>query len=121
VGYFLLAGTTPFPSGSVDEILAHQLEDEALFPSQQLGRSLPEDLEYVIMSCLAKDPADRPASARQLAELLIACNCGRWSDEDARLWWQEFAEAARSEAGAEDTLSSAVRSGLEVIVGDTRA
>ena len=73
------------------------------------------------MSCLAKDPADRPASARAFGELLLACDCGRWSDEDARLWWEEFGEAARSEVGLDDTRSSAVRTDLEVIVGDTRA
>ena len=58
VGYFLLAGRTPFDSGEVDEILAHQLEDDPPFPSERLSRTLPRDLEYVIMSCLAKNPAD---------------------------------------------------------------
>jgi serine/threonine protein kinase len=121
VGYFLLAGTTPFPAGEVNEILAHQLEDDPPFPSEMLGRALPQDLEYVIMSCLAKDPADRPASARMLAELMMACECGRWSDEDARLWWEEFGEAARNEVTMDDTRSSAVRTDIEVVVGDTRA
>jgi tRNA A-37 threonylcarbamoyl transferase component Bud32 len=121
VGYFLLAGTTPFPGGSVNEILAHQLEDQPPFPSERLRHSLPEGLEYVIMSCLAKDPADRPASARAFGELLLACDCGRWSDEDARLWWEEFGEAARSEVGLGDTRSSAVRTDLEVVVEDSRA
>jgi serine/threonine-protein kinase len=121
VGYFLLAGTTPFPAGSVNETLAHQLDDDPPFPSERLGHSLPEGVEYVIMACLAKDPADRPASARVLGELLHACDCGHWSDEDARLWWEEFGEAARNEVALDDTQGSAVRSDLEVIVGDTRS
>ena len=119
VGYFMLAGTTVFPSGSVMETLRHQLNDEAPFPSERLGKALQESLEYVIMSCLAKDPGDRPASAAHLAELLHACDCGTWSNEDARLWWEEFGEAARNEVAVEDLRGSGARSGLEVVV-DTR-
>ena len=60
-------------------------------------------------------------AARQLAELLMACECGLWTDEDARLWWDEFGEAARNEVTMDDTRSSVVKTDLEVIVGDTRA
>lgn len=121
VGYFLLSGSTVFPTGSILEILTHQLEDECDFPSERIGKQLPESLEYVIMSCLAKDPSDRPASAAQLAQLLNACDCGTWSSEDARLWWEEFGEAARSQHVVEDASGSALRSGLEVVVEASRA
>lgn len=121
VAYFLLSGATVFPSGSITETLSHQLDDDAPFPSQRLGRALPEDLEYVVMSCLAKDPASRPDSAAHLAQLLRSCKCGTWSNDEAGLWWEEFGEAARNEFAVEDVRDSAVRSGLEILVEDTRA
>jgi serine/threonine protein kinase len=96
VAYFLLSGTTVFPSTGVVEILAHQLHDEVPFPSARLGSALPEDLEYVVMSCLEKDPADRPESAAKLASLLCACEPPEWTQESARLWWEEYGEAARN-------------------------
>jgi hypothetical protein len=38
--------------------------------------------------CLAKKPADRPASAEVLAELLEGCrDVGSWTPEDAKRWW----------------------------------
>jgi hypothetical protein len=122
VGYFMLTGTSVHSGGSVTEILSQQIAEEVPFPSQRLGKPLPESLEYVIMSCLAKDPADRPASAAHLAELLMASDCGSWSVRDAALWWEEFGEAARNEAGVEEGRPSIVRSGLEVevVVGETR-
>ena len=86
-----------------------------------MGRKLPENLEYLIMACLSKDPSERPQSAQQLAEMLAACDCGTWSREDARLWWEEFGEAARNQSGGDETRDTAVRSGVEVVVGSTRS
>jgi serine/threonine-protein kinase len=120
VGYYLLTGTTVFSTEDVTELLGCHLNQEPEFPSQRLGQVLPEDLEYIIMACLAKDPSERPASAHALADMLRACDCGQWSLEDARLWWEEYGESARAEAAIDDTLDSAVRSGLEVVVGSTR-
>ena len=121
VGYYLLTGTTLFPEGNMTDVLACHLSQEPEFPSERLGQKLPEDLEYVIMSCLAKDPGERAASAQALAELLRACDCGVWSPMDARLWWEEFGEAARAEAASDETVQSAMRSGLEIVVEPTRS
>ena len=119
VAYFLLTGTTVFASSDVAEILACQLDEEIPFPSQRLGHALPEDLEYVVMSCLTKDPADRPQSAGHLASLLRACKCGQWSDEDARLWWEEYGEAARRQQPV-DPASGSLGSGLEIVFDASR-
>ena len=121
VGYYLLTGTTVFPEGGTAEVLACHLHEEPGFPSERLGRKLPEDLEYVIMSCLAKDPAERPESAQALSDLLRACDCGVWSSDDARLWWEEFGEAARAEAGSDETRQTAARSALEIAIDATRS
>ena len=72
------------------------------------------------MSCLAKDPEQRPESAARLAELLLACECGSWSHRDARYWWEEFGEAARSESAVDESEGAVVRSNFEVEVEDSR-
>ena len=121
--YYLLTGTTVFPSEGVTEILARHLNEHPEFPSQRLGRKLPEALEYVIMGCLSKNPSERPESAQRLAEMIAACDCGTWSQVDSRLWWEEFGEAARNEIAIDDTrttANTAIRSELEIVVDDSR-
>jgi tRNA A-37 threonylcarbamoyl transferase component Bud32 len=120
VGYFLLSGTTVFPEGNVTEVLARHLNEEPEFPSVRLGRKLPEDLEYVVMACLSKDPAERPESARVLAEMLRACDCASWSVEDARLWWDEYGEAAKAGIADGQVGETAAPSAIEIVVGATR-
>jgi hypothetical protein len=44
------------------------------------------------MSCLAKQPADRPQSARILRERLLSIELpGEWTDADADQWWEDYA------------------------------
>ncbi len=119
VGYYLLAGTTIFAGGTTVEIFERHLTEEVEFPSRRLGRELPEDLETVILSCLAKDPADRPASADALAEMLRVISLAPWSLEDARLWWHEYAEALQAASG--NTPESTERTGLSIAVETTRS
>jgi hypothetical protein len=43
-----------------------------------------------LLACLAKKPADRPASASELQKRLVACASDfAWTPEDAKRCWQE--------------------------------
>src|SRR5262245_56960641 len=72
--YALLTGRPPFSGGSAAEILHHVLDDEPRRPRDRDPR-VDRDLEVICLKCLSKEPADRYASARELAEDLE-----RWLD-----------------------------------------
>jgi hypothetical protein len=40
-----------------------------------------------VLACLAKAPADRPESARELDRLLAEVAIEPWGEEQARRWW----------------------------------
>jgi serine/threonine protein kinase len=116
LAYFMLCGQTIFPPADLPEILAMQLEDNIPFPSERLGYALPTELEFLVMSCLAKDPAQRPASANRLATLLAACDCPVWTADDARHWWQTYGEAACSVSQSTADPHTASRQGAEMML-----
>jgi serine/threonine-protein kinase len=68
--YEMLTGRTPFTgSSSMDILLAHATETPPSFADVGAAGVVPPAVEKVVQTCLAKDPAQRPASARDLAEL----------------------------------------------------
>ena len=90
VAYFLLAGRPPFMGHTIVEICAHHLHSAPAPLSDLSPFAIPADLEKVVLACLAKQAADRPASAAALAAMLAACNVGpAWNNERARAWWKE--------------------------------
>jgi serine/threonine protein kinase len=98
VAYFLLAGRHVFEAESAIEICAKQLHDE---PAPLSGRvpHLDAELERLVLACLAKDPARRPASARALLERLEQCpSRDEWTLARAHAWWEERRSLLRSTA-----------------------
>ncbi len=86
VAYFLTTGTTPFTGQTTIELCGHHLHTPPTPPSDR--HPVPDDIERIILSCLAKDPAERPASAEALGEALARCREARsWSEADAGAWW----------------------------------
>jgi serine/threonine protein kinase len=68
--YELLTGTPPFYTG---QILHQALHNKPPPPQERLAElglenEIPADVEAMIMACLAKDPAQRPQSARAIAD-----------------------------------------------------
>jgi hypothetical protein len=89
VGYFLLTGEHVFAGKTLVEICSHHLHSKPVRPSKRAQRDIPRDVEDAILWCLAKEPADRPPSARALDDRLAECGCaGEWSDAEARRWWE---------------------------------
>jgi serine/threonine protein kinase len=98
VGYFLLAGSPVFEGDSVVSVLADHIHREPTPPSVRLGCPVPKDLEALILRCLAKDPAERPSNAAELATALSSCgDANGWTAAEARAWWS--ANASPREGG----------------------
>lgn len=99
VGYYLLAGAPPFAGGTLVETYAHHLHTEPEPPRARLARAgrLPsksgpwaEDLEALVLQCMAKQPGQRPRSMSELLRRLRDCEQhGGWDDQQARDWWGE--------------------------------
>ena len=104
VGYFLLTGTLVFDGeNAMQQILKH-LQAAPVPPSTRLGRPLPDELERLVLDCLAKNPGDRPPDATALGERLTAAGADRWTQEDARRWWETtFTPAGESRIEAPPT------------------
>jgi eukaryotic-like serine/threonine-protein kinase len=65
--FYALSGRPPFEGRSATEVLARQVT-EAPPPLASLGLAVPRRLASLVDQCLAKDPANRPASADALAD-----------------------------------------------------
>jgi tRNA A-37 threonylcarbamoyl transferase component Bud32 len=65
--YTLLAGRPPFSGTSVPEVFL-QITDEDPLPPHDRNSKVNRDLETICLKCLRKDPWDRYASARDLAD-----------------------------------------------------
>ena len=70
--YQMLAGRTPFDAEQAVALLVHQIHD-APPPLKALARagSVPDAIESVVMSNLAKKPQDRSSGAREFARALL--------------------------------------------------
>jgi serine/threonine protein kinase len=73
--YELVTGDRPFRADSLPELLRQIAEEPAPSPRQRRP-DLPPDVEAVCQKCLAKDPAERYATAGELAEDLRRCREG---------------------------------------------
>ncbi len=84
--YELLTGQLPFAGKStMDMLLAHAVEPPPAFSLLGAGQLAPPAIESVVQWCLAKDPADRPNSARDVSECFEAAlaTCGEADGEYA--------------------------------------
>jgi serine/threonine-protein kinase len=89
--YWTLTGQLPFQATSPAQMLLHHLQTPPLRPSEVSEVPVPRDLEAVLMMCLDKDRARRPASALDLDARLARVGEPAWTDVQARDWWEAHA------------------------------
>lgn len=91
VGYFLLTGEPPFLGETMLDVLKHQVQSIPEAPSQRLGQPVSPELEQLLLRCLSKSPADRPASVNEIiAELNRIPTANSWTESHARYWWRRY-------------------------------
>jgi serine/threonine-protein kinase len=68
--YYLLTGKVPFPGGGVlDKLIRHH--SEVATAPDKLRPKIPAGVAAIVMELLAKDPADRFQTPKELAEALV--------------------------------------------------
>ena len=79
---------------------------DPVVPPSRVRAEIPEDLEGVVLRCLAKDPAERYPDAEGLERALCQCACaGDWHRDRAARWWRA-ADLGTQERGEESRLTS---------------
>ncbi|NOT27219.1 MAG: serine/threonine protein kinase [Acidobacteria bacterium] len=88
VAYWLLTGQLVFTGQTPMELLVHHAHTPAAAPSTRTELPIPPALDQLVLSCLAKNPSDRPQSARDLSQQLALVMPGDdWTQDHAREWW----------------------------------
>ena len=88
VAYFLLSGRLVFDGENTFQMLAKHLRNDPVPPSLKSGVAIPDDLERLVLSCLAKRPEGRPQNAGDLDRALASLKIGAWTDAQAAAWWE---------------------------------
>ena len=120
VGYWLLTGKLIFEGRNVVEVMFHHAHTPPPRPSTRSELPIPAPLEDLLMECLEKDPARRPASAEAVSTRLDAVSLeSAWTVERAERWWamhrplpadaRRVAEVLLSQEGRELRIGPRVR------------
>ncbi len=89
VAYYLLTGTLVFNETSPTAMAVAHVQKTPVPPSDRTELPISQDLQAVVLQCLAKKPGDRPPGARALIRMLDACvDAKQWCSEDADAWWR---------------------------------
>ena len=96
VAYWLLTGQFVFTADTAMGLLLQHAQTPPTRPSARTEMPIPQALDDLVLSCLAKDPAKRPQSARELSfRLADVEGVGAWTQDRAREWWLMHQPAPR--------------------------
>ncbi len=88
VAYWLLTGRLVFDGESPMKVMLLHIDSEPAPPSQVSELAISRSMDDVVLACLAKDPAARPATATEVSDLLQKVTGEpQWTTTDAERWW----------------------------------
>jgi serine/threonine-protein kinase len=87
VAYWLLSGQHVFEAPALMALLMKHVT-QPVTPPSEFRADLPHELDELVLCCLAKNPADRPSTAFELAERLASIPLDvPWNNRRAQIWW----------------------------------
>ena len=103
VAYWLLTGRQVFEAPSAMKLLLQHISAPPQPPSD-FRPDLPDELEELVLRCLAKNPSDRPSDAIELGQQLASIPIEQWWDqEQAMQWWKHNLPVAKESVSQHDT------------------
>ncbi len=89
VAYYLLTGERVFRAETQMKLLMQHLHEQPALPSRRTRQHIPPELDRLVLDCLHKDPARRPADAEAVFQRLAECTIEDWNQHAAKTWWQK--------------------------------
>ena len=90
VAFYLLTGRDLYVGNNALELLQKALHEPPPRVADVVGTQVPTELDDLILRCVAKEPADRPASVEEMLTVIKSLAVSYpWTQDDARAWWRE--------------------------------
>jgi serine/threonine protein kinase len=105
VAFWLLTGRMVFEDESPMRLMLAHVQKNVPDLRAAAPAFVPDELVALVGACLAKTPAERPASARELGRALRAISSAKehaWTPERAEAWWNQYRPRRRSLRGPPD-------------------
>jgi len=93
VAYYLLTGRLVFEGAASFQVIAKHVQEPPVPPSQRTELAIEPALDQLVLSCLAKEPENRPQTAAELDRDLQEIQTEPWSQEEAQRWWRQHQPA----------------------------
>ena len=89
VAFWMLTGRPPFLATDAMALLMQHSNEDPAPPSAFSELPIPPELDALILQCLSKEPAKRPATADAVAQRLDTLGiAAKWDARHARTWWE---------------------------------
>jgi serine/threonine-protein kinase len=97
LAYWFLTGQLVFTGETPMALLMHHAKTPPAPPSTRIDRRIPRAMDDLVLSCLAKEPANRPQSARELSLRLAELDgASAWTQDRAKSWWETHLGSSRT-------------------------
>jgi serine/threonine-protein kinase len=88
VAYYLLTGERVFTAPTQMKLLMQHVQEQPVRPSDRTEQAIPREIDDLVMACLHKNPAERPADANELFDRVPERIAESWNQRAARHWWE---------------------------------